>query len=61
MGSNNITTIVNNSLKGCGRKWSSLNFNLFEGAGNEPREKHNEETNSLEKEQKEHFIELNFT
>jgi hypothetical protein len=38
-----------------------LKFNLFEGAGKEPRQKHNKETNSLEKEQKEHLIELYFT
>jgi len=38
-----------------------LKFNLFEKAGKEPRQKHNKETNSLEKEQKEHLTELNFT
>jgi len=38
-----------------------LKLNLFEGDGKEPRQKHNKETNFLEKEQKEHLIELNFT
>jgi hypothetical protein len=40
---------------------NKLKFNLFEGAVNEVRQKNNKETNFLEKEQKEHFIEFNFT